>query len=467
MEENLGLPKTAWPPTYALFFGALALLAALSLLGTTALAAGLPEETIAAQTELCGEDCGHTHEEVFSHTEHTEESLPEPEEIAVPVATPLLEQPEPEAEQSTDTSGVIPGSGIHWELNEYGWLMLSGSGACPVFTSPDDQPWAAVREQITQVWFEDMDALSIPSLAYWFTGCTALTMAEIPYTTPVIGAAAFADCPSLRQIQLYYSGTFTIVPGAFSTGSLTPLLGLLGTMAVNQQMAFFSDALGHSALTGIGLGILLGVSSDLLAMLVFGIVWALLICRIKQTGAASTDTIISVFSSTSVAAGVLVLSMGGGFAKYSSLLVGDVLAVQDSDLLYLLIALVAGIALWAVMYNSLLLSGISPSLARSRGIHNRLVECAFVVLVAVAVMLAIRWVGVMLINALLILPAAAGRNLARSSRQHAVYSVVIALVCGVAGLICAYYLDTTAGAAIVLFAAVCYAISLGIRALRK
>ena len=128
---------------------------------------------------------------------------------------------------------------------------------------------------------------------------------------------------------------------------LTPLLGLLGTMAVNQQMAFFSDALGHSALTGIGLGILLGVSSDLLAMLVFGIVWALLICRIKQTGAASTDTIISVFSSTSVAAGVLVLSMGGGFAKYSSLLVGDVLAVQDSDLLYLLIALVAGIALIA------------------------------------------------------------------------------------------------------------------------
>ena len=248
---------------------------------------------------------------------------------------------------------------------------------------------------------------------------------------------------------------------------LTPLLGLLGTMAVNQQMAFFSDALGHSALTGIGLGILLGVSSDLLAMLVFGIVWALLICRIKQTGAASTDTIISVFSSTSVAAGVLVLSMGGGFAKYSSLLVGDVLAVQDSDLLYLLIALVAGIALWAVMYNSLLLSGISPSLARSRGIHNRLVECAFVVLVAVAVMLAIRWVGVMLIYALLILPAAAGRNLARSSRQHAVYSVVIALVCGVAGLICAYYLDTTAGAAIVLFAAVCYAISLGIRTLRK
>lgn len=248
---------------------------------------------------------------------------------------------------------------------------------------------------------------------------------------------------------------------------LTPLLGLLGSMAVNQQMAFFSDALGHSALTGIGLGVLLGVSSDLLAMLIFGIIWALLICRIKQTGAASADTVISVFSSTSVAAGLLILAMGGGFAKYSSLLIGDVLAVQPVDLLGLLIALVAGVILWGLMYNHLLLAGISPSLARSRGISARAVECAFVVLVAVAVMLSIKWVGMMLINALLILPAAAGRNLARSSRQHAVYSVLLALFSGIAGLITAYYMDSTVGAAIVLYAAAAYAVSLGVRALRK
>lgn len=244
---------------------------------------------------------------------------------------------------------------------------------------------------------------------------------------------------------------------------LTPLLGLLGTMAVNKQMAFFSDALGHSALTGIGLGIILGVSSDLLAMLVFGVVWALLICRIKQTGAASTDTVISVFSSTSIAAGLLILSRGGGFAKYSTLLVGDVLAVTQADLLYLLIALVAGIVLWAAMYNSLLLGNINPSLARTRGVRVRATECLFVVLVAVAVMLAIKWVGVMLINALLILPAAAGRNLARSSRSHALWSVGIAMLCGVAGLMSAYAWDTSAGAAIVLYAAACYFVSLGVR----
>ncbi len=248
---------------------------------------------------------------------------------------------------------------------------------------------------------------------------------------------------------------------------LTPLLGLLGTMAVNQQMAFFSDALGHSALTGVGLGILMGVHSDLASMLVFGVVWAVMICRIKQTGAASTDTVISVFSSTSVAAGLLILSRGGGFAKYSSLLIGDVLAVTPLDLLWLLLELVIGAALWMAMYNSLLLSSVNAPLARSRGVPTRLTECAFVVLVAVAVMLAIRWVGVMLINALLILPAAAGRNLARTSRQHAAWSVAIALGSGVAGLLSAYAWDTSAGAAIVLYAAACYALSLLWRTLRR
>ena len=248
---------------------------------------------------------------------------------------------------------------------------------------------------------------------------------------------------------------------------LTPLLGLLGTMAVNHQMAFFSDALGHSALTGIGLGIILGVRSDLLAMLVFGIVWAVMICLIKQSGSASTDTIISVFSSTSVAAGLLILARGGQFAKYSSLLIGDILAVTPADLLYLLLALAGTLVLWAVMYNALLLTSVDPFLARSRGIHTRLTECGFVVLVALAVMLSIRWVGVMLINALLILPAAAGRNLAQTSRQHAAWSVGIALVSGITGLTASYYLDTSAGATIVLVSAAFYAISLLIRSVRK
>jgi zinc transport system permease protein len=248
---------------------------------------------------------------------------------------------------------------------------------------------------------------------------------------------------------------------------LTPLLGLMGTMAVNQRMAFFSDGLGHSALTGIGLGIVLGLNNDLVAMLIFGIVWALLVSRIKQTGTTSVDTVISVFSSTSIALGLVILSRGGGFAKYSSLLIGDVLAVAPQDLLWLLLALVIGVGAWIIIYNQLLLSSINTSLAKSRGMRTRLVEYAFVILVAVAVMLSIRWVGVLLINALLILPAAAGRNLARSARSHALLSVLIAMLSGVAGLVLAFYWNTSAGAAIVLCAAAFYGVSLMILSLRK
>ena len=257
---------------------------------------------------------------------------------------------------------------------------------------------------------------------------------------------------------------FTFMKNAFlAILLLTPLLGLLGTMAVNQRMAFFSDALGHSALTGIGLGILLGVSNELISMLVFGILWALLISKLKQRGSASVDTVISVFSSTSVALGLVILSQGGGFAKYSSLLVGDVLAVTPQDLLWLLTALVLGVIAWVFLYNPLLMTSVNGALARSRGMKTRLCEYAFVVLVALAVMLAIRWVGVMLINALLIVPAAAGRNLARTSKGHAAWSVLIALVSGIGGLIAAFYLNTSAGAAIVLASALFYGVSLGVK----
>ena len=246
---------------------------------------------------------------------------------------------------------------------------------------------------------------------------------------------------------------------------LTPALGLLGTMAVNHQMAFFSDGLGHSAMLGIGLGMLLGLRSDLVAMLIFGVVWAILICVIKQSGAATTDTIISVFSSTSIAGGLLLLSRSNKLSK--SLLIGDILAVMPQDLLYLLILLTGVIVLWILLYNPLLMTSVDPFLARSRGIRTRLVECAFVVTVAVAVMISIHWVGMMLINALLILPAAAGRNIARTARQHAAYTVLIALLSGIIGLTVTFYLDASAGASIVLVAAVFYTVSLLVRGTRK
>lgn len=241
---------------------------------------------------------------------------------------------------------------------------------------------------------------------------------------------------------------------------LTPLLALLGTMAVNQRMAFFSDALGHSALAGLGLGVLLGIGNVTVILVLFGVIWAVLITRINRTGAASSDTTISVFSSAGIALGLLILSGSGQYNKYSSILVGDVLAIAPADILWLAIALAVGIILWAAMYNHLLLTAVNPQLAQSRGIAVKWVEYAFVILVAVAVMLSIRWVGVLLINALLILPAAAARNVARNAAQHALLSVLISLFSGVTGLCISVPLGCGVGAAVVLCAAICYALSL-------
>ena len=104
------------------------------------------------------------------------------------------------------TSGTIQNSGIRWSLDEKGWLTISGSGEAPVFQSEDNQPWAAVRDQITEVWFEDVETLTIPDLAYWFEGCVNLTTAELPLA-PTIGRHAFYNCPKLSTLTMYYGET--------------------------------------------------------------------------------------------------------------------------------------------------------------------------------------------------------------------------------------------------------------------
>ena len=116
--------------------------------------------------------------------------------------------PDEETAISTEsaTSGTIQNSGIRWSLDEKGWLTISGGGEAPVFQSADDQPWAAVRDQITEVWFEDVETLTIPDLAYWFEGCVNLTTAELPLA-PTIGRHAFYNCPKLSTLTMYYGET--------------------------------------------------------------------------------------------------------------------------------------------------------------------------------------------------------------------------------------------------------------------
>lgn len=268
-------------------------------------------------------------------------------------------------------------------------------------------------------------------------------------------------------MELIYDIIETILPFSFARFDfmknallavllVTPLFGMLGTMAVNNKMAFFSDALGHSALTGIAIGVALGIGDPLVCMLTFGIVFGLAIRKVKSGTKASSDTVISVFSSVSMALGIVILSGSGGFAKYSSYLIGDILTVSPAYVGLMAVVLAGTYIVWYFIYNDLLLLSVNPSLSASRGIKNALTENIFVVILAVAVMLSIKQIGILTINSLLILPAAAARNVSSNSRQYLVLSTVISLFCGIAGLVISFYAGTAAGATMVLIAAAVY-----------
>ncbi len=234
---------------------------------------------------------------------------------------------------------------------------------------------------------------------------------------------------------------------------LTPVFGLLGTMVVSNRMAFFSDSIGHGAFTGVAIGALMGGIQPIWGAIVFSAIFAIIITLIKNKSSTSTDTIIGVFSSTAVAIGLVLLSFGGSFNKYSSYLVGDLLSIAPFEILLLLIAFVLVIVLWLMIFNKILLISINQSLAASRGINTLLVEMLFTVAIAVVVTITIQWVGLLIINSLIVLPAAASRNVTQNVRQYHAVSVGVSAFSGISGLILSYYFNTATGATIVLVAA--------------
>lgn len=234
---------------------------------------------------------------------------------------------------------------------------------------------------------------------------------------------------------------------------ITPAFGILSTMVVSNRMAFFSDSLGHGAFTGIAIGVLLGGIKPLAAIIVFSLLFALLITVIKNKSRASTDTIIGVFSSTAIALGLAVMSRGGGFGKFSSYLIGDLLSISPEEIAMVAGVLLGVILLWLFLFNQILLVSINPTLAVSRGLNILWVEVLFSSALAVVVAVSIQWVGLLIINSMLVLPAAAARNITVNVRQYHGFSIVFALASGLAGLILSYYWRTATGATIVLIAA--------------
>ena len=241
---------------------------------------------------------------------------------------------------------------------------------------------------------------------------------------------------------------------------MAPLFGLVSTMIVTGRMSFFSDALGHSAFTGIAIGCICGVAAPTWVAVLFSVGFALLFSFVRSRSNQAADTLIGVFSSTAVALGIFIATMGGGsFTKYNKYLIGDILSVTPAEIGMLALVLLAVVIFWVLASNRLTLTAIHPQLASSRGVNIHLTQTVFTAAIAVVVTLAISWVGLLILNSLLVLPGASARNVAKNLKQYHLFSVVFALTAGIGGLVVSYYLGTSAGAAISLGLALIFAVS--------
>ena len=248
---------------------------------------------------------------------------------------------------------------------------------------------------------------------------------------------------------------------------MAPLFGLLSTMIVTGRMSFLSDALGHSAFTGIAIGAICGIAAPIWAAVLFSVIFALLFSWVRSRSNQAADTLIGVFSSTAVALGIFVATLGGGsFTKYNKYLIGDILSISPAEIGMLAVTLVFVVVFWVVYSNRLTLTAIHPQLASSRGIPVKFSNTLFTVAIAVVVTLSISSVGLLILNSLLVLPAASARNVAKNLKQYHLFSVLFALLAGLGGLVISYYMGASAGAAISLILAVIFAITFGFRKVR-
>ena len=237
-----------------------------------------------------------------------------------------------------------------------------------------------------------------------------------------------------------------------------PLFGMLGSVIVSNGMAFFSDAIGHSSLTGIALGVALGIREPTATMVIFSMLLGCAIIAVKSHGSTSSDTIIGVFSAVSVALGIVLLSSGGNFSKYQQYLVGDILSIQGREIIFLLCAALGTVCVWVLLYNKMLLVNLHKNFAKSRGIRAFAVELFFALIIAIVVTIAIQWTGLLVINSLLVLPAAGARMISANARHYVARAIAISLVSGIAGLAFSYYVGAASGASIVLVNAVLFAL---------
>lgn len=195
-------------------------------------------------------------------------------------------------------------------------------------------------------------------------------------------------------------------------------------------------------------------------MIIFAIGFAILLNYVKNKTTYGADTIISVFSSIAIALGLAILTQTGNFNQYSSYLVGDILSITDTEIIYVFLIAIVVLVFWYFTFNKLNLISINTTLAKSKGVKTKKIDNIFAVLIAIVVMVSIRWIGILLINSLLILPAASSRNISKSMRSYHLFAVLFSLFSGITGLIASYYFDIPTGPMIVIISGCIYFITL-------
>ncbi|MGO3987820.1 metal ABC transporter permease [Pseudomonas sp. SAS7] len=251
-----------------------------------------------------------------------------------------------------------------------------------------------------------------------------------------------------------------------------PVLGGLGTLVVVKRFAFFSEAVGHAALTGVAIGILLGepYTGPYGSLFGYCLLFGILLNFLRNRTGLSPDTLIGVFLSVSLALGASLLLMLAGKINVhilENVLFGSVLTVSGQDLVVLGIVAVLVLALALPLYNRIMLASFNPQLAAVRGVAVKTLDYLFVVLVTLVTVAAVKVIGAILVGALLVVPAAAARLISQSLKGFFFLSVVIATISTLFGILLPIVFDlpVPSGAAIILVAGMCFALAALARAL--
>jgi ABC-type Mn2+/Zn2+ transport system permease subunit len=234
----------------------------------------------------------------------------------------------------------------------------------------------------------------------------------------------------------------------------------IGNFVVLRRMSFFSDAISHSAFAGIAVGALLGIDLSLSSVAV-AVLIALLVAFLSEKTTLSHDTVIGVAFSGAIASGMLVMGMLKGYrVDLFTFLFGDILAITQTDILLLFIISVLAVTTFLYFLKPLLQITFNGDLARVEGVNVRFFEYMLFFMIAVVITVSLKIVGMILVTSLMIVPAAAAKNIASSMKQLFMFSSVFGLVSGVAGLLGSLYLNTASGPTIVLAGIVIFFITM-------